>query len=74
MKHDFFADEEKIDKYEKENGLGFYAEPETKPTKKENTEIEEPAEETEEQAEEQTEKTEEQAEEPAGKTESEDKE
>ena len=54
MKHDFFADEEKIDKYEKENGLGIYAVDRTEPPKKVNTEMEEPTE------------TEEQAEEPAG--------
>ena len=63
MKHDFFADVEKIDKYEMENCLGIYAKAE-EPPKKVNTEMEEPTE-TEEQAEEPTE-TEEQAEEPAG--------
>ena len=55
MKHDFFDDEAKIDKYEKENCLGRYAEVEDKPAKKANTEMEE----TEELADEQTEEIEE---------------
>lgn len=60
MKHDFFKDEEKIDNYEKENGLGKYATP-TAPAKEEkNTEVEEKQEEQEE-TEENTE-----VEEPAG--------
>jgi len=57
MKHDFFADEAKIDKYEKENKLGIYAELEDKPAKKVNTEMEE-TEETETETETETKETE----------------